>query len=1088
MAGVSAKDMEKLSDIAKEMGIKTKFSAKEASDALYYLASAGWKTQEMLGGLEGVMNLAAASGEDLASTSNYVVGSMKALGLQANESARFADVLAKAASNSNTNVAQMGEAFKAGAGTAGMLKYKLEDVSLAMGLMANSNIKGSQAGRLFSTGLLRMVSPTDDVALAMKKLNINMTDAKGQMIPLNKLIDNIRTSFSKLTPAQQASNASIIFGKNAIKAWQAIINAAPEDVEKLTKAIADSGGAAQKMADIQLSTLSGRITLIKSSLEGLGIKLYETFNNNDVIKKMANVVLSLVNKLAALPNSVLAIISVFAGLAAAVGPILLVFGGLISLAGGVITGISAIAGIFATIGPVILPLIAAIPLLIAQFVAMASIFAAVGASIVYVLNKTGALNQIWDILKTTFNTAKEVIQDVAKNAFEKLKLAISTIKSVLDDISKVMKPFINETLTQAKPIIQDIVKGFGEFANVLINGVGEGIKKFKEIWDKVFPVLEPVLKVIFENIKNNVIAALETIKNVISIVTSIIKGDWSKAWEGIKSIFFATLDNLVANSGNIFNLIKSIVVKVFTEIKTAIENKLSEWKTAIVTKFDEIKTSISAKLDEWWTAIVNWFTELPSKVSDKLNEWKTNIVNKFVEIKEDIVTSLGEWWTAINDWFASAPGKIKTKLQEWKTAIIEWTKAQNEENKRQYGEWWNAIKDWFTSIPGKLRERLEEWKTTISTKFTDIKESIKTKITEWWEAISTWFTELPAKISAKFEEWKTVVGNKFTEIKESIKTKVEEWWTAISEWFTSLPEKMRTGFTGAWESIKTSFDTAKESIKTKLSEWWESIKSFFTNFAESLEIKESGKKTIKKITDGLHEQKPDMMEKLGKIVVDVALGALVVAGVTLLAVGREVIKRMIEGIDNAKPALLGTMSNIWNDIKNTVSSIANSIYTTVSGKFNAVKTAISDAINGAKNTVSSVMGTIKSLLSDFKFPKIKLPHFTIKGKFDLATLSVPSLGVDWYAKGGIFNSPRIIGIGEAGSEAVVPLEKLDYIMANAINRVKNTSSSNSFIGGGDTYNINGNITIDASSIKEVADIINIFKNLKSEKVARGGAY
>jgi TP901 family phage tail tape measure protein len=452
MAGVSAKDMEKLSDKAKEMGIKTKFSAKEAADALYYLASAGWKTQEMLGGLEGIMNLAAASGEDLASTSNYVVGSMKALGLQANESARFADVLAKAASNSNTNVAQMGEAFKAGAGTAGMLKYKLEDVSLAMGLMANSNIKGSQAGRLFSTGLLRMVSPTDDVALAMKKLNINMTDASGQMIPLNKLIDNIRSSFSKLTPAQQASNASIIFGKNAIKAWQAIINATPEDVEKLTKAIANSGGAAQKMADIQLATLSGRITLIKSSLEGLGIKLYETFNNNDVIKKMANVVLDLVNKFAALPKSTLTIISVFAGLLAAIGPI-------VTIIGMAITGVAGLAFAFSAIITPVGLIATAISILIGA--------GALGGLVALLAGlKFANMDQLADAFNSIKDKAIEVYSYLKEQWIPAIKFILSGDKK---ELAKVDDKNFQESLENTRKSLETLGKKINEFVDGIAN-------------------------------------------------------------------------------------------------------------------------------------------------------------------------------------------------------------------------------------------------------------------------------------------------------------------------------------------------------------------------------------------------------------------------------------------------------------------------------------------------------------------------------------------------------------------------------------------------------------------------------------------
>ena len=154
------------------MGAKTKFSASEAAQGMQYMAMAGWKTQDMMDGLEGIMNLAAASGEDLASTSDIVTDALTAFGLSAKDSSHFSDILAAASSNANTNVSMMGETFKYAAPVLGSLGYTAEDAALAIGLMANAGIKSSQAGTSLRGAITNLAKPTDTVAAAMDKYGI----------------------------------------------------------------------------------------------------------------------------------------------------------------------------------------------------------------------------------------------------------------------------------------------------------------------------------------------------------------------------------------------------------------------------------------------------------------------------------------------------------------------------------------------------------------------------------------------------------------------------------------------------------------------------------------------------------------------------------------------------------------------------------------------------------------------------------------------------------------------------------------------------------------------------------------------------
>ena len=278
ISGATGEDLEALTDKAKEMGATTKFSASESAEALQYMAMAGWNTESMLDGISGIMSLAAADGLDLATTSDIVTDALTAFGLKASDSTHFADVLAKASSSANTNVSMLGESFKYVAPLAGTMGYSVEDVSIALGLMANASIKGSQAGTSLKTALANLSAPTDAMATQMKALGISLTDSEGNSLSLIEVLENLRDSFSDLSETEQTAAASTIFGKEAMSGMLAIINASDSDFDSLVKSINSADGAAQSMSDTMQNNLQGQITILKSGLEGLGIEIYESMS------------------------------------------------------------------------------------------------------------------------------------------------------------------------------------------------------------------------------------------------------------------------------------------------------------------------------------------------------------------------------------------------------------------------------------------------------------------------------------------------------------------------------------------------------------------------------------------------------------------------------------------------------------------------------------------------------------------------------------------------------------------------------------------------------------------------------------------
>ena len=275
ISGATGEEFEKLTAKAKEEGKTTKFTAKDSADAFGYMAMAGWKTEDMLNGIDGIMSLAAASNEDLATTSDIVTDALTAFGLQASDSGHFADVLAQASANANTNVGIMGESFKYVAPVAGALKYSIEDVSLALGLMANNSIKGSMAGTSLKTALANMAAPTDKMQGAMDRYGISLTKRNGEMKSLSEVLDNLRSSLGGLSATEQTAAASTIFGKEAMAGMLAIIGTSEEDYKKLTDAIKSADGASQRMADTMLDNMNGSFTLLQSAVDGAKIALGE---------------------------------------------------------------------------------------------------------------------------------------------------------------------------------------------------------------------------------------------------------------------------------------------------------------------------------------------------------------------------------------------------------------------------------------------------------------------------------------------------------------------------------------------------------------------------------------------------------------------------------------------------------------------------------------------------------------------------------------------------------------------------------------------------------------------------------------------
>ncbi len=324
VSGATGKDFEQLTALARKMGAETKFSASESAEALKYMGMAGWDTQQMTAGLEPILNLAVAAGTDLATTSDIVTDALTAFGLKAEDATHFTDVLAQASNSANTDVVGLGEAFQYVAPVAGSLGYSVEDVSLALGTMANAGIKGAKAGRALSTSIMRLGSPTKEMSGALSQLGVSLTDSEGKMLPLRTVLEQLRGSFKGLTEEQQLAYASTIFGKDAASSILPILNASQSEWDKLAGSIDNAQGATKRMRDIMEDSLGGDFDKLKSAAEGALLDIFDIMEPTvrDIMQKVSG----LLEKFHSLPKESKERIVKLALALASIGPTLMVFG------------------------------------------------------------------------------------------------------------------------------------------------------------------------------------------------------------------------------------------------------------------------------------------------------------------------------------------------------------------------------------------------------------------------------------------------------------------------------------------------------------------------------------------------------------------------------------------------------------------------------------------------------------------------------------------------------------------------------------------------------------------------------------------
>ena len=860
ISGATGDDLKALTDKAKEMGATTKFSASESANALQYMAMAGWKTEDMLNGLEGIMNLAAASGEDLATTSDIVTDALTAFGLSAEDSTHFADVLAQASSNANTNVGMMGETFKYVAPVAGALGYTAEDTALAIGLMANSGIKASQAGTSLRSIMSRMAKPTKEVQGAMDKLGVSLTDSNGNMKSLNEVMGDLRNGFAGLSEAEAAEMAAALGGQEAMSGLLAIVNASDDDFDKLSDAIYSCDGAAKRMADTMNDNLQGQITILKSGLEGLGISLYENMEAplKEVVKEAQNMVQQLQDAFnnGGLDEVVSTVGDIFAQIvekAASAAP------DLIDVASDMIqsflTGINNNLPNIASAGVDIVTSLGSA--LIENTGLLWSTGVALLAEVLSGLadNMPQLVESAKDALSQFGSALVEYAPSIGESAAKIVSYLASAVIENLPQIIEVGKQIVQGFITG----IEQEFPGLGAFLSGLFDGFASTLvpiaQTVVDALSNIFSALDGADPETMEALGKAIgtiaasIAALKvasevvggvksllsvlggfgkTARSIIGIVPKVVEGfqllsGGAGTFSEVLALEFPKLAGIVTKVTGSFGTLVSTISGIFTKIGAVVGPAISKIASLIASIGPTI-AGIGAVIGGTVMAVTNFFGMLKdgfSWVKEALMVIGTAIaavgavilgapalvaavVAGIVAAVATLVVVIKDHWTQIVDFFKGIPDKI--------------------------GEVVDSVVAWFQELPGRISTWLTNTITAISEWGSELYTNITTFVSEAISAVGDWFSQLPYKIGYALG---TAIGTIIQwgiNVKDWVTTEVPKIIQSVVDWFAQLPGRIWTWLVNTvnnviqWgQNLYSTMTTAATNAINSVTSWFQQL-------------------------------------------------------------------------------------------------------------------------------------------------------------------------------------------------------------------------------------------------------------------------
>lgn len=718
--GQSVNTMDALSDLAKQMGSKTAFSASECAQALNYLALAGYDTQEMADTLPTVLNLAAAGGLDLASASDMVTDAMSALGMETKDADKMVDQMAKTASSTNTSVGQLGEGILTIGATAKTVKGGTAELNTALGILANNGIKGAEGGTHLRNVILSLQNPTDKAAATMDSLGVSVFDSQGNMRSLNDILGDLNASMEGMTEEEKANIISKIFNKTDLSSVNALLANTGDTWNELQTAIENSGGAAQQMADTQLDNLSGQLTILKSAVEGFAISIGETLM--PMVKNIVAKIQSFVDWLNNLDEGTRQVIVKVGLFVAALGPFLVILGTVISKVG----------------------------------VAMQA-FSSLGLKISGAVANAGGLSGVFGKLGTAIAGINPVVVLVVA--------AIAVLVGAFVHLWQTNEEFRDNVIA----IWERIKAVFAEFANGIVerlNALGFDFTSFtqvvKTVWDNFCNLLAPVFEGVFTQIANILEAVLGVITGILDVFIGLFTGNWSQVWQGVKEIF-----------GSVWDFIKN----TFTNYMNVIQNVANVVLGWFGTSWNEVWTGIKEFFVNLWNGIATFFSSIWEGIKNVVQTAIMFIASLFEAAFEILTLPFRFIWENCKEIIITVWDAIKTKVSTVLTAISTVINTILNAIKGVFTNVWNAIKTTVTTVVNAIKTVVTNVFNAIKSVATTVWNAIKTAITTPINAVkttvSTVFNSVKSTISSVFNSIKSTATSVWNGIKTAIVSPIE---------------------------------------------------------------------------------------------------------------------------------------------------------------------------------------------------------------------------------------------------------------------------------------------------------------------------
>lgn len=722
ITGATGSDFDALRDKAVQLGKDTVFSSSEVADAMVEMGKAGWDSQQIIAGMEGVLDAASASGENLSTVSTIMADAMTTFGINAEDATHVADVLTETANAGTISISDLGESFKYIGPVAAAADFSFEDVNTALLAMSKSGIKASQAGTSLRGLFVNLVKPTDAMKSAMDELGIEITNSDGTFKSLDDILGQLRSSMSGMTDEQKAYYSSILAGKTGLSGLMALLNMSQDEYDDLAASIDNCGGVADETASVMQDNLKNDVEQLTGSLEAMAITLMK--NLEPFLRKVVHALEDAVNWFTELDPTIQTAAVVVLALVAALGPLLTIIGGVLSGAqqlnmafGTVVKAFQALANIPSLLGGIGS----------AASSAFTAITSPIGIAVAAIAALVGAFVYLW-------NTSEDFRNNIT-NTFNRVVEAVSGfVSGVGDRLAEVGITF--ESVTQA----------------------------IMAVWDAFCQFLAPI----FEGAFTHIAIVLETIFGVITglldVFIGLFTGDWDQFWQGILEIFGAIWNGIVNNLMNIWNTIIGVVNVFLGMLGTNINVVLTGianffvgiWNgivLAVQTAWNTIVTVISTVLTTIWTTITSVWNTILTTISNVMNSIWTAIQNVWNMILNTISSVMNSIWNTIQSIWNSIVNTVKTVVNNiWNAVKNAFNNVLNTVSSvmnsvgNTIRSIWNSIVSTVTSVVSNIRSAVQNAFNNVVNSIRNAMNNAKNAVSNAINGILSFFRSLPSKI------------------------------------------------------------------------------------------------------------------------------------------------------------------------------------------------------------------------------------------------------------------------------------------------------------------------------------------------------